>query len=66
MNSTTEFKVGDIVKYSPEFCGPGEEKYIHRIMEINEETGNILIVTLNTALTLGASEVVKAKMITKC
>ena len=66
MNSTTEFKVGDIVKYSPEFCGPGEEKYIHQIMEINEETGNILIVTLNTSLTLGASEVVKAKMITKC
>lgn len=57
------FKVGDIVKYSPKFCGPGEEKYIHQILEINEATGNILIATLNTLLTLGATEVVKEEMI---
>lgn len=57
------FKVGDIVKYSQKFCGAGEEKYIHKILEINEETGNILIATLNTALTLGCTEVVKAEMI---
>lgn len=57
------FKPGDIVRYSPKFCGPGEEKYFHLVTEVNEETGHILIVTLDTDLPLGSSERVTADMI---
>ena len=60
-----KFKVGDLVRYAPDFRSPGEEKYISKIMEINEVTGNILISVLNTSLTLGCSEVVKEYMIEK-
>lgn len=59
------FKPGDIVRYSPKFCGPGEEKYFHLVTEVNEETGHILIVTLDTDLPLGSSERVTADMIEK-
>ena len=58
------FKVGDIVKYSEKFCSPGEEYYIHEVKEVNPDTGKCLIVTLNTSLSLGSSEMVDFEMIT--
>lgn len=60
-----KFKAGDIVKYAPEYCGPGEEKYISVVLEVNEVTGNILISVLNTSLVLGSTECVKEYMIVK-
>lgn len=65
MNKTVPFAVGDLVRYSPKYCGPGEEKYIHRVIEVNDVTGLILIMTLNTSLTLGSSERVYPDMIEK-
>ena len=59
------FKVGDIVKYAPEWCGVGEEKYISKVLEVNEVTGNIIIGVLNTSLVLGSTECVKDYMIVK-
>ena len=58
-------KVGDLVRFAPEWRSPGEEKYISRVMEINEYTGNIFISVLNTSLTLGSTECVKECMIEK-
>lgn len=57
------FKPGDIVKYSPKYCGPGEEYYIHEVKEVNPDTDRILISTLNTSLTLGSSSRVSSEMI---
>ena len=65
MNKAVPFAVGDIVRYSPKYCGPGEEKYIHRVMEVNDVTGLILIMTINTPLVLGYSERVYPDMIEK-
>lgn len=57
------FKVGDLVKFTEKFSNPGEENYIHEVMEVNPDTGRILISTLNSLLTLGSSEAVTAEMI---
>jgi len=57
------FKVGDIVKYAPKWCGDGEQYYIHMVKE--EDRGACLIVTLNSLLTLGYSERVTEDMIQK-
>ena len=57
------FKVGEIVKYSPKFCGEGEEFYIHMVKEADR--GHYLIATLNSLLTLGSSERVTEEMIRK-
>ena len=57
------FKVGDYVKYSPQYSAPGEEYYIHIVKEINPDTGKILIVTLNSLLSLGSSQRVDSEMI---
>lgn len=57
------FKTGDIVKYSPKFCGPGEELYIHIVVEADR--GRYLISTLNSLLTLGSTERVDEEMIRK-
>ena len=57
------FKPGEIVKYSAKFCSPGEEYYIHMVKEVNPDTKKCLIVTLNSFLTLGSSEMVDFDMI---
>ena len=57
------FKVGEIVKYAPQFCGEGEEYYIHMVKEADR--GSYLIVTLNSLLTLSPSERVTEDMIQK-
>ena len=60
---TKMFKVGEIVKYSPKFCGEGEQYYIHMVAEADR--GAYLIHTLNSLLTLGSSERVREEMIQK-
>lgn len=50
-------KVGMIVKYAPQWCGAGEEKYRHLVREnrLNPVTGEPtrwLIETLNSSLTI--------------
>lgn len=62
------FNVGDIVKYSPKWCTPGEEKYIHVIREIRlnpvTEGNRYLIETLNmTRLIFHPTETVDECMI---
>lgn len=60
-----KIKVGDLVRFAPDYRSPGEEKYISKVIEINDHTGNILISVLNTKLTLGSTEMVKEYMIEK-
>ena len=48
---------GMLVRYAPEYCSPGEEKYIHIVREnrLNPVTGKPtrwLIETINSALTI--------------
>ena len=57
------FKVGEIVKYAPQYCGEGEQYYIHEVKEADD--GHYLISTLNTMLTLGSTERVTEDMIQK-
>lgn len=63
------FKVGDIVRYKPEWCSEGERKLIHMVKEVgllnpvtNQET-RLRIVTLNSNLFLPPNEVVDDEMI---
>ena len=49
--------------YSPQFCGEGEEYYIHMVKEADR--GSYLISTMNTLLALGSSEWVREEMIQK-
>lgn len=51
------YKVGDIVRYAEKWCSPGEEKYIHIVLEIRDHsddpqigTCRYLIRTLNSSL----------------
>ena len=57
------FKVGDYVKYAPQHTSPGEEYYIHIVKEVNPDTKKCLIVTLNSVLSLGSSQMVDFDMI---
>ena len=47
-------KQGDLVIYAPKWREPGEEKYIHVVLE--ERGPKILVGTLNTRLALGSTE----------
>ena len=60
--------VGMIVKYNPEYCSPGEEKYRHVVLEnrMNPVTGKMtrwLIRTINSLATLQPTEGVEEAMI---
>ena len=57
------FKVGEIVKYAPQYCGEGEQYYIHEVKEADD--GRYLISTLNTMLSLGSTQRVTEDMIQK-
>ena len=63
------FKVGDLVRYNPAWCTPGELKYIHMVKEVGllnpvtmQET-RLKIVTLNSTLFLPPTEVVDDCMV---
>ena len=63
----TAYKVGDVVRYAPKWCGPGEEKFIHVVLEVHEreEKTQYRIQTLNTDLFLPPTEEVDEEMIIK-
>lgn len=59
---------GMIVRYAPQWCSPGEEKYLHVVKErrLNPVTGEMtrwLITTINSKLFLPPSEVVDDEML---
>lgn len=61
-------EVGMIVRYAPEWCTPGERKYLHIVKEnrLNPVTGEMtrwLIETINTNLFLNPTEDVEEYMI---
>ncbi len=50
-------KEGMLVRYAPEWCSPGEEKYLHIVREnrlnpVTNEPTRWLIETINSALTI--------------
>lgn len=61
-------KAGMIVRYAPDWCEPGEKKYLHVVIEnqLNPVTGKMtrwLIRTINTKLSLQPTSVVEDYMI---
>ena len=54
---------GSIVKIKPEWCSPGEEKYIFRVSNIHEQLEHACITCLNSILTIKPSEIVGIDMI---
>lgn len=61
-------KPGMIVRYKPEWCEPGEEKYVHVVLEnwMNPVTNKMtrwLIQTVNSDTFLPPQEVVEEEMI---
>lgn len=61
-------EVGMIVRYAPEWCGEGEEKYLHVVKEnrLNPVTNTMtrwLIYTINSNCIFGLSETVDDYMI---
>ena len=62
-----KFKVGDIVRYAPEWCDPSERRYLHIIKEDRSDpTANDtrwLIQTINSESFLGHIETVDGCMI---
>ena len=64
----SDISVGMIVRYAPNWCSPGERKYLHVVREncLNPCTGKMtrwLIETINTSLTWNPTEVVEDYMI---
>lgn len=55
-------KVGGVVQYAPDSRSPGEEKYVHVVLE-KRSGGRYLISTYNTSLSLGSTETVGADQI---
>lgn len=49
---------GDIVRLRKEYCEPGEEKYIYRVTDINENTRRCLIICENSGMPIPCSECV--------
>lgn len=33
-----KYEVGTVVRYAPKWCSPGEEKYIHIIIEVRDHS----------------------------
>lgn len=54
---------GSIVKIKPEWCSPGEEKYIFRVSNIHEQLEHACITCLNSIMTFKPSETVGLNMI---
>ena len=64
----TSFKVGDLVRYSHDWCTNGERKYIHvlkenRLNPITNEMSRWLIETINTNMVFNPTSVVEDYMI---
>jgi len=70
LTGSNEIQEGMLVEYAPEWCSPGEEKYVHVVKEFRmnpvtgDPKGRALISTINSPLVLGHTEVVDMEMIT--
>ena len=53
----------DLVKLRKGYFEPGEEKYIYRVTDINENTGRCLIICENSGMSIPCSECVGLEMI---
>ncbi len=56
-------RIGDAVKIRKAWCGPGEEKFVFAIRNMNELSENIVIACLNSNLSVAPTENVKLNMI---
>ena len=54
---------GSVVKIKPEWCSPGEEKYLFRVSNIHEQLENACITCMNSKMTIKPSEIVGIEMI---
>lgn len=54
---------GDIVRLRKNYREPGEEKYIYRVTDINENTGRCLITCENSGMPVPCSECVGIEMV---
>ncbi len=54
---------GSLVRIKPEWCSPGEEKYIFRVSNIHEQLEHVCITCMNSMLTIKPSEIVGIEMI---
>ena len=54
---------GSTVKIKPEWCSPGEEKYISRVSNIHEQLEHACITCLNSIMTIKPSEIVGIDMV---
>lgn len=68
MNASERIKEGMLVRYAPEWCSPGEEKYLHVVLEnrLNPVTGKMtrwLIKTINSSLVFAPTSEVEDYMI---
>lgn len=55
-------EVIDLFRYAPKWCGEGERKFLHIILE-EWADNKVLIRTINSPLTLGSTEVVFRDML---
>ena len=60
-----QFKVGDIVRYAPNWCSEGERRYLHIVKEdrTNSLGERYLIKTINSNMVFAPTETVEAVMI---
>ena len=64
-NESNVIKVGDIVRYAPEWCTQGERKYLHVVIESYEDVGRCKIKTLNSSLVFAPVEWCDFEMLEK-
>lgn len=54
---------GDVVRLREGFYEKGEEKYLYKVSDINENTGRCLILCINSGNTIPAAESVDVAMV---
>ena len=54
---------GDVVRLREGFYEKGEEKYLYKVSDINENTGRCLILCINSGATIPAAESVDVRMV---
>lgn len=54
---------GDVVRLREGYCEKGEEKYLYKVSDINENTGRCLILCINSGAAIPAAESVEVGMV---
>ena len=54
---------GDVVRLREGYCEKGEEKYLYKVSDINENTGRCLILCINSGAAIPAAESVDVGMV---